>query len=65
MFKRVLRGVAARHGLIACFMAKPFTGRAGSGLHVHVSINDRAGRQPVRERRSRRARRRCATPSAA
>src|SRR4051812_24387931 len=26
MFKRVLRGVAARHGLIACFMAKPFTG---------------------------------------
>jgi glutamine synthetase len=44
MFKRVLRGVAAKHGLIACFMAKPFTGRAGSGLHVHVSLNDAAGR---------------------
>ena len=43
MFKRLLRGVAARHGLVACFMAKPFTGRAGSGLHVHVSANDAAG----------------------
>jgi glutamine synthetase len=44
MFKRVLRGVAAKHGLIACFMAKPFTARAGSGLHVHVSANDAEGR---------------------
>ncbi len=43
MFKRLLRGVAARHGLIACFMAKPFTARAGSGLHVHVSANDAHG----------------------
>jgi glutamine synthetase len=44
MFKRVLRGVAQKHGLIACFMAKPFTERAGSGLHVHVSLNDGGGR---------------------
>src|SRR5690349_22779359 len=44
MFKRVLRGVAQKHGLIACFMAKPFTERAGSGLHVHVSMNDDQGR---------------------
>jgi glutamine synthetase len=44
MFKRVLRGVAQKHGLIACFMAKPFTERAGSGLHVHVSLNDAQGR---------------------
>jgi len=44
MFKRLLRGVAARHGLIACFMAKPFTSRAGSGLHVHFSANDAEGR---------------------
>jgi glutamine synthetase len=44
MFKRVLRGVAQKHGLIACFMAKPFTERAGSGLHVHVSLNDGEGR---------------------
>jgi glutamine synthetase len=39
-----LRGVAQKHGLIACFMAKPFTARAGSGLHVHVSVNDAQGR---------------------
>ncbi len=44
MFKRVLRGAAQKHGLIACFMAKPFTARAGSGLHVHVSVNDATGR---------------------
>src|SRR5688572_104818 len=43
MFKRVLRGVAQKHGLICCFMAKPFTARAGSGLHVHVSLNDANG----------------------
>ncbi len=43
MFKRAVRGAAQKHGLIACFMAKPFTGRAGSGLHVHVSLNDANG----------------------
>src|SRR4029078_10114566 len=43
MFKRAVRGAAHRHGLIACFMAKPFTARAGSGLHVHVSLNDANG----------------------
>jgi len=43
MFKRAVRGAAQKHGLIACFMAKPFTARAGSGLHVHVSVNDSRG----------------------
>jgi glutamine synthetase len=43
MFKRLLRGVAQKHGLIACFMAKPFTQRAGSGLHVHMSLADAEG----------------------
>jgi glutamine synthetase len=43
MFKRLVRGVAQKHGLIACFMAKPFTQRAGSGLHVHVSMADTGG----------------------
>jgi glutamine synthetase len=43
MFKRVVRGAAQKHGLVACFMAKPFTARAGSGLHVHVSVNDSRG----------------------
>jgi glutamine synthetase len=43
MFKRLIRGVAARHGLVATFMAKPFTARAGSGAHLHVSLADVAG----------------------
>jgi glutamine synthetase len=38
LFKRLIKGVAARHGLIATFMAKPFTGRAGSGAHLHLSL---------------------------
>jgi glutamine synthetase len=42
MFKRLVRAVALRHGLIACFMAKPFEAQAGSGMHMHVSLqNDR------------------------
>ncbi len=38
LFKRAVRGVAARHGCIACFMAKPFAGSAGSGMHLHASL---------------------------
>lgn len=44
MWKRLVRGVAARHGLTATFMAKPFGNLAGCGLHVHVSLADRDGR---------------------
>ncbi|MBD9375256.1 glutamine synthetase [Rhizobium sp. ARZ01] len=43
MLKRLLRSVALRHGMMACFMAKPFAGRAGSGMHVHASLADAAG----------------------
>lgn len=43
LFKRLLRGVARQHGCIATFMAKPFEERAGSGLHIHVSLADREG----------------------
>ena len=42
-YKRVVKGVAARHGCQACFMAKPFADRSGSGLHLHVSLADREG----------------------
>ena len=44
LFKRAVRGVAARHGCVACFMAKPFAERAGSGMHLHASLADAAGR---------------------
>lgn len=43
-FKRLIKGVAARHGLIASFMAKPFTQRAGSGAHLHLSLAEDSGR---------------------
>lgn len=43
MLKRLVCEVARKHGLKATFMAKPFMEVAGSGLHVHVSLLDRAG----------------------
>ena len=43
MFKRAVRGIAARHGRVACFMAKPFAQQAGSGMHLHASLADRNG----------------------
>jgi glutamine synthetase len=42
--KRATVGVAARHGLRASFMAKPFAKHSGSGFHVHLSLVDEAGR---------------------
>lgn len=44
LLERCIKQVARRHGVIATFMAKPFADRVGSGLHVHVSLLDRAGR---------------------
>lgn len=43
MLKRLLRGVAAKHGLAVTFMAKPYAHLAGSGMHLHVSLADQAG----------------------
>ncbi|MEJ0098658.1 MAG: glutamine synthetase family protein [Pseudomonadota bacterium] len=42
-FKRLIKGVAAKHGYTASFMAKPFTQRAGSGAHLHLSLADESG----------------------
>lgn len=42
-YKRLVKGVANKHGLQACFMAKPFDDQAGSGLHLHVSLADAQG----------------------
>jgi len=44
MYKRLVRGVAARHGVDATFMAKPYAGNSGSGMHMHMSLQDTAGR---------------------
>lgn len=43
LFKRVVRGVARKHGFAATFMAKPYGDRAGSGFHVHFSLLDENG----------------------
>lgn len=43
MLKRLVRAQARRHGLTACFMAKPIEKYAGSGMHLHVSLLDRDG----------------------
>lgn len=43
MYKRLVKGVARRHGMDATFMAKPFAASAGSGMHLHVSVEDAAG----------------------
>jgi glutamine synthetase len=43
-FKRLVRGVAIRHGMEATFMPKPYRDMAGSGAHIHVSLLDDSGR---------------------
>ena len=43
-FRRLVRGVARRHGLEATFMAKPYADHPGSGMHAHVSVTDTDGR---------------------
>jgi len=44
LYKHAAKGVALKHGAEACFMAKPFAQHAGSGMHMHVSVNDGAGK---------------------
>ena len=44
LFKRLVKGTALRHGRIGSFMAKPFAEAAGCGFHIHVSLQDREGR---------------------
>ncbi|MFC8436439.1 glutamine synthetase family protein [Streptomyces sp. NPDC057253] len=40
LFKYAVKEIAARHGMRATFMGKPFADRSGSGNHVHLSLTD-------------------------
>jgi glutamine synthetase len=40
LLEEAVKDVAARHGLLATFMAKPFSEHEGSSHHVHVSLWD-------------------------
>jgi glutamine synthetase len=42
--KRIVRINARAHGVTACFMAKPNEDYAGSGMHLHVSMQDAKGK---------------------
>src|SRR4029078_8381064 len=44
MLKRLIKAVAEKHGLVATFMAKPYSEWTGSGMHVHISLADVEGR---------------------
>lgn len=43
LLRRIVKGVARRHGIGATFMAKPFADIGGSGMHIHASVYDRDG----------------------
>jgi len=44
LLKRAIKATALKHGFVACFMAKPFAEDSGSGLHIHMSLVDRNGK---------------------
>ncbi len=44
LLKRAVKAIALRHGYVACFMAKPFEELSGSGMHIHMSLVDKAGK---------------------
>jgi len=43
LLKRAVKAAARNNDLAATFMAKPFAGHAGSGLHMHISLLDKDG----------------------
>ncbi|MDR3214735.1 MAG: glutamine synthetase, partial [Bacilli bacterium] len=42
-YKHVVKDVASKHGLYASFMPKPFSNRAGNGMHTNCSLSDSEG----------------------
>jgi glutamine synthetase len=43
LVREAIRGVAARHGLVASLAPKPWPQNAGNGAHIHFSVWDGAG----------------------
>jgi glutamine synthetase len=43
LLRRAVRGVARAEGMDASFMSKPFAGESGSGLHIHLSLENDQG----------------------
>jgi glutamine synthetase len=44
LLKQIVKAAARANGFEATFMAKPYPTRAGSGLHIHMSLLDEQGR---------------------
>jgi glutamine synthetase len=44
LLKRIIKAAARQHGFVACFMAKPFEDESGSGMHIHMSLVDKDGK---------------------
>ncbi|HEY7379707.1 MAG TPA: glutamine synthetase family protein [Gaiella sp.] len=44
LLKAAVKEIAAREGLLATFMGRPFADQGGSGFHVHLSLAVRDGR---------------------
>ena len=43
MLKTAVKELAARQGMVATFMGKPFNDQGGSGFHLHLSVASRDG----------------------
>ena len=41
--KRLIKAIANKHNMIACFMAKPYIEKSGNGSHVHLSLFNKRG----------------------
>jgi glutamine synthetase len=47
IFRYMVHSLAQQQGMLATFMPKPFTDRTGTGLHLHLSLWDADGKQPL------------------
>ena len=63
LFKTTVKEMAARHGLLATFIGKPWNDDEGSGFHLHLSLARRSGAQPAERPTAPRACRRSPTTS--